>query len=55
MEGQESLGLVEDVENREVHEGFLGVHGVLLRSLEVCTASTTQCHLGETQVVTVSC
>ena len=29
-EGQESLGLVEDVENREGHEGFLGVHGILL-------------------------
>lgn len=53
-EGQESLGLVEDVENREGHEGFLGVHGVLLGHQSM-HSKDNQCHLGETRVVTLSC
>ena len=46
-EGQESLGLVEDVENREGHKGLLGVHGVLLGHQSM-DSKYNQCHLGET-------
>lgn len=53
-EGQESLGLVEDVENCEGHEGFLGVHGVLLGHQSM-HSKDNQGHLGETRVVTMSC
>lgn len=45
---QESLGLVEDVENRERHEGFLGVHGILLGHQSM-HSKHNQCHLGETR------
>ena len=53
-EGQESLGLVEDVENREGHKGFLSVHGILLGHQSM-DSKYNQRHLGETQAVTVSC
>lgn len=53
-EGQESLGLVEDVENREGHEGFL--EGPWRSpGHQSMHSKHDQCHLGETQVVTVSC
>lgn len=49
--GQESLGLVEDAEDREGHEGFLGVQGVLLGHQSM-DGEHNQRHLGEKRGVT---
>lgn len=47
--GQESLRLVQDVENREGHKGFLGIHGILLGHQSM-DSKHNQSHLGETEV-----
>lgn len=51
---QEGLRLVEDIENREGHKGFLGVHGVVLGHQRV-DCKHNQRDLRDTSAAPMSC